>query len=360
MKKLKVALLFGGCSEEYRISLKSAYSIITNIDKQKYDVVMIGITKKGGWFKYDGPADALLNNTWNSDEYCTPAILSPDRNMHGLLEVHENQVIHIPVDIVFPMLHGKQGEDGTIQGLLELSGIPYVGCGIQSSVLGMDKELAYCAVQKAGVMTPRYNTLFINSKDEILRADNGLSYPLFVKPANSGSSFGITKVSCKEELQDAIREAGKYDKKILIEEAVKGSEVGCAVMGNDDELIVGEVDQIELTHGFFRIHQEKKPEVSSDNSTIHVPALISSEVRDYVQQTAKRIYSALGCSGLARVDMFLTPKGEIVLNEVNTMPGFTSYSRYPRMMTASGITIQQVIDRVIQLALKSKEKENVR
>lgn len=360
MKKMKIAVLFGGCSDEYRISLKSAHSIMTNIDTQKYDTVMVGITKKGGWFKYDGPADALLNDTWNNSEYCTPAILSPDRNMHGLLELHEDHVTCTRVDVVFPMMHGRQGEDGTMQGLLELSGIPYVGCGVQSSVLCMDKELAYFAVQNAGVKTPRFRTLLSSSDYDISKADAGLTYPLFVKPASSGSSFGVTKVNHKEELSAAICEARKYGRKILIEEAVKGSEVGCAVLGNDDELTVGEVDQIELTHGFFRIHQEKKPETGSDNSIIHVPAVISLEDRQHVQQTAKIIYGALGCSGLARVDMFLAPDGRIVLNEVNTMPGFTSYSRYPRMMTASGITISKVIDMIIQLALQRAGKEDAK
>jgi D-alanine--D-alanine ligase len=325
------------------------------MDTQKYELTKIGITKDGLWFKYEGPISALLDDTWNHPDYCTPAILSPDRNARGIVELHENQVIYTPVDVVFPVLHGKMGEDGKIQGLLELSGIPYVGCGLQSSVLCMDKELAYRVVQSAGVMTPRFNTLFDPSSDALEQADSGLTYPLFVKPANSGSSFGITKVSRKEELPSAIDEARKYDRKVLIEEAVIGAEIGCAVLGNGRELTVGEVDQVELSHGFFRIHQEEKPEVESDNSTIHVPAHISPEARRSVQQMAKTIYSALGCSGLARVDMFLTPDGHVVLNEVNTMPGFTSYSRYPRMMAAAGIDISQIVNSVIDLAFQRKE-----
>lgn len=354
MRKLKVAIIFGGCSEEYRISLKSAHSIITNIDRQKYDLVMIGITRQGAWLKYNGPVESILNDTWNDEQHCTAAILSPDRRTHGLLEIHGDQVICTSLDVVFPMLHGKYGEDGTMQGLLELSGIPYVGCGVQSSVLCMDKELAYRVLQVAGIRTPKFSTLYNSSDEEISPADHGLAYPLFVKPANSGSSFGVTKVIQEDELPAAICVAKKYDNKILIEQAVEGCEVGCAVLGCGKELTFGEVDQIELSHGFFRIHQESQPEVTSDNSTIHVPARVEPEVRQYIQQTAGTIYRVLGCSGLARVDMFLTPHSQVVFNEVNTMPGFTSYSRYPRMMAASGIDIAQIVDSVIELALQNK------
>lgn len=358
MERLKVAILFGGYSEEYRISLKSAYTIITNLDERKYEPVMIGITREGVWFKYDGPVEAVLNDAWHDDAHCTRAVLSPDRSTHGLLELHEDQVIYTPLDVVFPVLHGKYGEDGTMQGLLELSGIPYVGCGIQSSMLCMDKEFAYRFVQRTGVMIPRFNTLY--SSSEISRADVGLAYPLFVKPANSGSSFGVTKVTHRLELIPAIGEAQQYDRKVLIEEAVEGSEVGCAVLGKGTELMVGEVDQIQVSHGFFRIHQESQPELSSDNSIIHVPAQVSQEIRRSIQQTARIIYGALGCSGLARVDMFLTPQNQVVFNEVNTMPGFTSYSRYPRMMLSAGISISQIVDRLIELSLQRTGKENER
>lgn len=358
MKKMNIAVVFGGCSEEYRISLKSAHAIITNIDRAKYEPVLIGITQQGEWFKYDGPVESILNDTWNISQHCTPAILSPDRCTHGLLEIHGNQVTVTRLDVVFPMLHGKFGEDGSIQGLLELSGIPYVGCNVPSSVLCMDKELAKRVVQDAGVMIPRFNTLHSSSIEEIAQADADLAYPLFVKPANSGSSFGVTRVMHADELPAAILEARQYDSKILVEEAVEGFEVGCAILGNDDDLTIGEVDQIELSHGFFRIHQETQPELSSVNSTIHVPARVEPELRRNIQQTAGIIYRALGCSGLARVDMFMTPHKQIVFNEVNTMPGFTSYSRYPRMMEAAGISISHILDKLIILALPSAEKEH--
>lgn len=359
MERIKIAILFGGCSEEYRISLKSAYSVITSIDREKYDPVMIGITREGEWFRYDGPADSVLNDTWKSSEHCNPAFIAPDRSTHGIWELRENQVVRTRLDVVFPVLHGKMGEDGAIQGLLELAGIPYVGCGLPSSAICMDKELAKRIVQSAGVAIPRFNVIYSGSA-EPGRADEGLIYPLFIKPANSGSSFGVTKAVNCGELAAAIDEAARFDHKILVEEAVAGFEVGCAVLGSGDELIMGEIDQIELSHGFFRIHQEAQPEISSDNSTIHVPARITPEMRRHIWQTAGIVYRALGCSGLARVDMFMTSNQQIVFNEVNTMPGFTSYSRYPRMMAAAGISMEEIVEKAINLAITGTGKEIAR
>src|SRR5882724_10810183 len=206
-----------------------------------------------------------------------------------------------------------------MQGLLELSGIPYVGCDVQSSALCMDKSLAYIVASSAGIATPNF---WVVPANENLDPDR-LTYPVFVKPARSGSSFGVSKVSRKEELLSAVETARQYDSKVLIEEAVVASEVGCAILGNDGNLIAGEADQITLSHGFFRIHQEDEPESGSENSTITVPADISAESRSRVQETAKAIYRALGCRGLARVDLFLKEDGTVVLNEVNTLPGLT-------------------------------------
>jgi len=220
------------------------------------------------------------------------------------------------------------GEDGAIQGLLELSGIPYVGCGIQSSAVCMDKSLTYIVVKNAGFSTPEFLILHDGNTPE----PDTLTYPVFVKPARSGSSFGVTKVSSASELYAAIETARQYDNKILIEQAISGIEIGCAVLGNGSDLTAGEVDQITLSHGIFRIHQEANPEKGSENAMFTVPANIPAEKRIEVQKTAKAIYKALGCKGLSRVDMFLFDDGRIVLNEVNTLPGFTSYSRYPRMM----------------------------
>jgi D-alanine--(R)-lactate ligase len=267
--------------------------------------------------------------------------------VHGLLVLDQGKYETISLDVVLPVLHGKLGEDGAMQGLLELAGIPYVGCDIQSSALCMDKSLTYTVVSAAGIATPNF---WIVTADEDIDADR-LAYPVFVKPARSGSSFGVSKVSRKEELASALDTARQYDSKVLIEEAVVGSEIGCAILGDDPDLIAGEVDRVSLSHGFFRIHQESNPESGSENSTFIVPADIPAESRSLVQETAKAIYRALGCRGLARVDMFLKEDGTVVLNEVNTLPGLTSYSRYPRMMAAAGLPLGEIIDRTVSLAL---------
>lgn len=342
MSKLKIAVLFGGVSEEHAVSIKSAQEIARNLDPGKFEPLYIGITKAGRWTLCDYP-----DMNWESGN-CIPAVLSPDRDVHGLLVLGHGEYKIIRLDIVFPALHGKMGEDGAMQGLLELSGIPYVGCDIQSSVLCMDKSMAYIIVRNAGITTPDFWTF----NDEDIPNAEQFVFPVYVKPARSGSSFGVSKVCNKGELSEAVKSARQYDTKILIEQMISGSEVGCAVLGTGNDLLVGELDQIRLSHGFFRIHQEKNPENGSENSTIRVPADISDQDKKRVQETAKRVYRALGCSGLARVDMFLMENGQVVLNEVNTMPGFTPYSRYPRMMAAAGLTLADVIERVVALAMK--------
>jgi D-alanine--(R)-lactate ligase len=334
MSRLTIAIVFGGCSEEHDVSVKSATEIAANIDTQKYEPIYVGITKSGAWNLCAQPSP-----DWEVDA-CGRAVISPDRETHGLL-VADGRVVH--VDAVFPVLHGTMGEDGAVQGLLELSGIPYVGCDIPSSAICMDKSLAYAVARSAGITTPEFWV--------IDGTETALPYPVFVKPARSGSSFGVTKVDCADELAGAVAAARRYDDKVLIERAVRGVEVGCAVLGNGADLVVGEVDHIELRHGFFRIHQEAAPEQGSENAVITVPADLPHAQRDEIRDTAKAIYTALGCFGLARVDMFLQDDGRVVLNEVNTLPGFTSYSRYPRMMAAAGISLADVIDRCISLAM---------
>lgn len=347
MDRLKMGIIFGGSSEEHPVSVRSAQEVAKNLDTERYEPLWIGITKSGAWRLCDGP-DADWENGG-----CRPAMLSPDSSVHGLLVLEQGRYETISLDLVLPVLHGKLGEDGAMQGLLELSGIPYVGCDVQSSALCMDKSLAYIVARGAGIATPNFWAVTAN---ENLDPDR-LTYPVFVKPARSGSSFGVSRVSRKEELLSAVETAGRYDSKVLIEEAVVGSEVGCAILGNDLDLIAGEVDRIALSHGFFRIHQESEPESGSENATAIVPADISAESRSLVQETAKAVYRALGCRGLSRVDMFLKEDGTVVLNEVNTLPGMTSYSRYPRMMEAAGFPLAEVIDRMVSLALTGKDRE---
>jgi D-alanine--(R)-lactate ligase len=340
---MKIGIIFGGTSEEHPVSVKSARTVAKNLDTEKYEPYWIGITKSGAWKLCAGPGE-----DWENDS--SPAMLSPDGSVHGLLVLEQGRHEAISLDVVLPVLHGKLGEDGAMQGLLELSGIPYVGCDVQSSALCMDKSLAYLVVGSAGIATPNFWVVPANENPDPDR----FTYPVFVKPARSGSSFGVTKVTGKEELRTAVETARQYDSKVVIEEGVVASEVGCAILGNDPDLIAGEPDQITLSHGFFRIHQEDDPESGSENSTITVPANISAESRSLVQETAKAIYRALGCRGLARVDLFLKEDGTVVFNEVNTLPGLTSYSRYPRMMAAAGLPLAEVIDQIVSLALTGK------
>ncbi|MFI0508549.1 D-alanine--(R)-lactate ligase [Streptomyces sp. WSLK1-5] len=346
MARLKAGIIFGGCSEEHPVSVKSAREVARHLDVEKYEPFYVGITRSGEWRLCAGP-----DTDWEGSEG-RPAVLSPDRGVRGLLVLDAGRYETITLDVVLPVLHGKLGEDGAVQGLLELSGIPYVGCDIQSSALCMDKSLAYLVAASAGIRTPVH---WICVPDEDIDPDR-ITYPAFVKPARSGSSFGVTKVSRKEELLSAVETARKYDAKVLIEEAVAGSEIGCAILGNGKDLIAGEVDHIALSHGFFSIHQEDRPESGSDNSVAIVPADITDESRSRVAERAKAVYRALGCRGLARVDMFLTLEGDIVLNEVNTFPGMTSYSRYPRMMAAADLPLTEVIDRLVSLALPADRR----
>jgi len=339
--RMKLAVLFGGCSEEHPISVKSAQEIAKALDPGKYEPFYVGITTDGAWRLCEGPGAG-----WETGS-CRPAVLSPDRGVHGLLVLDRGRHETVRVDVVLPVLHGKLGEDGAMQGLLELSGIPYVGCDVQSSALCMDKSLAYVVARSAGIATPDY--CVVTATDDV--DPDGLRYPVFVKPARSGSSFGVSKVARSDELRRAVDTARRFDSKVLVEQAVVGSEVGCAVLGDGADVTVGEVDRIALSHGFFRIHQERDPERGSENSTAIVPADVSAETRAAVQDTAKAVYRALGCRGLARVDTFVTDDGVVVLNEVNTFPGMTSYSRYPRMMAAAGLPLAEVIDRLVSSAL---------
>jgi D-alanine--(R)-lactate ligase len=344
--RLKIGVVFGGCSEEHPISVKSAQEVARHLDLERYEPFFVGIAKSGAWRLCDAP-----DPNWE-DAIARPAVLSPDRSVRGLLVLEQERYETISLDLVFPVLHGALGEDGAIQGLAELAGIPYVGCDIQSSALCMDKSLAYVVAGGAGIATPRFWTA--TADDEI--DPDRLPYPVFVKPARSGSSFGVGKVRGRDELPSAVKAARRFDSKVLIEEAVVGSEVGCALLGDGRDVIAGELDRIALSDGFFRIHQESDPESGSDNSEVIVPADISAESRSLVQETAKAVYRALGCRGLSRVDLFLKEDGQVVLNEVNTLPGMTSYSRYPRMMEAAGLSRAEVIDRLVASALAGRRR----
>jgi len=347
MHKLKIAVLFGGYSPEYDISLQSAFSVITHLDINKYDPVLLGITPSGEWFRFSGELVKIKENTWCNPSDCVRAIISPSREVHGVLEFDAGEIRTIRLDAAMPVLHGKNGEDGTVQGLLELAGIPIVGCKTLSSALCMDKDKAHKIAHMAGVRIPRSFTLK-NEADagKVWEQAENIGYPLFVKPVRAGSSFGITKVLNKDELLAAVKLAFTYDDRVIIEENISGFEVSCAVLGND-KLIVGELGEIELTDGFFDYKEKYTPETYS----FHVPARIPLQKAEEIKNTARTIYRALDCTGFARVDMFLTPSGDIIFNEVNTIPGFTTHSHYPHMLEAAGMTFEQVIDTAIGLAV---------
>lgn len=348
MKKT-IAVLFGGNSSEYAVSLQSAHAVLTHLSPERYRVIPVGITREGQWLRYHGPYEKIPQDSWAQPESCTPAILSPDRRLKGLLQLKNDGASLLPLDAVFPVLHGKNGEDGTVQGVAEMAGIPVVGCGTLASALCMDKDRAHRLVQLAGIQVPASVVLRRQGESQALQDETGnLRYPLFVKPVRAGSSFGVTKVSQPQQLSAAVALAFRHDDQVIVEEAVEGFEVGCAVLGkNGGPLTVGRVDEIELSGGFFD-YTEK---YTLKTSKIHMPARISPETEARIQQTAKTIYNTLGCSGFARVDLFLTPNEEIVFNEVNTIPGFTAHSRYPNMMKGIGLSFEQILDRLISIAL---------
>ncbi|MDE7243785.1 MAG: D-alanine--D-serine ligase VanG [Oscillospiraceae bacterium] len=345
MEKLNVAILFGGCSPEYGVSLESAHAVITHLDSTKYNPVLIGISHNGNWYYYTGEPEKIRLDTWNNPDDCAPALVSPNRDSRALLVLEDAGVQKIPLDAAFPVLHGRNGEDGTVQGLFELAGIPLAGCGVLASAVCMDKDRAHRLASTAGVAVPASVVL---ERDDVNTAAAAakIGYPLFVKPMRAGSSYGISKVSGPGGLSGALELAFAYDSRVILEESVSGFEVGCAVLGNRS-LSVGELDEIELSGGFFDFTEK----YTLKTSAIHVPARILPEKAREMKETAKRIYRALGCQGFARVDMFLDNNGKIFFNEVNTVPGFTAHSRYPSMMKAAGMSFEQVLSAVIELAV---------
>ena len=373
-KRLKVAVLFGGRSSEHTVSLQSAAAVLRAMQGGRFEAVPVGITQEGRWLRFDGSAEDIASGAWESGS-CTPVTLSPDPAVHGLL-VHAQDGVQLQrIDAAFPVLHGKNGEDGTVQGLLELAGIPCAGCGVLASAVCMDKDIAHRLAQAAGVDVPPCVVLYAGeipapsamgtgvflsvaecpaalSDTEAVRKylearTKHLRYPLFVKPARAGSSFGVTRVETPEKLSEAVDAALLHDEKVLIEQGVPGFEVGCAILGAGGTgagLMAGEVDEIELAHGFFD-YTEK---YTLETARIHMPARLPLAERDRIREAAKTVYRALDCAGFARVDLFYTPEGNIVFNEVNTIPGFTEHSRFPGMMRGAGLEFGALVEKLIE------------
>lgn len=350
--KTKLAILFGGKSDEYSVSLHSAAAIINNVPEELFDVTLVGITQEGKWLLYEGDANKINDDTWYKGDL-SPVLLNMGNDFKGLvkLNLHDNTFEKIEIDCIFPVLHGRNGEDGTIQGLCQMTGIPFVGCDMTSSAVCMDKEFTHIICENAGIQTAPYmsavNSSKLNVKKLYDEAFEKLSLPMFVKPANNGSSIGISKVRNYDEFEKGIMEAFQHDNKIVIEKMIEGFEIGCAVLGNE-ELIIGEVDEIDTKNDFFD-YVEK---YSQHNSKIYCPARISDELKAEAKQIAGETYSALGCRGLSRVDMFVTPENKIYLNEINTIPGLTDLSRYPSMLRKIGIEYSDLIVKLVELAME--------
>ena len=404
----RIAVVFGGRSSEYEISLQSAREILSQFQpgsllETKFEVIPIGITRDGLWLRYYGHMTDLLaglqDNTWFQHPSCVPVILSPnyaacrdsdgchrEANVNSQGEASVNSpsggasspcagtAAHPPgglltffpdgpydvtqLDMALPILHGRNGEDGRLQGLIELAGIQLIGCGCLSSALCMDKHRAHLIAAAAGVSVPAAITVrgdVACNRDALLTLTATLNYPLFVKPVNEGSSHGISRITSPQQLPAAVALALKFDDEVIIEESVDGFEVGCAIVEDSTGgLICGRVDELELNgtygeSGFLDYHLKYEMPHSGHNTPvrIHTPARIDPVTDAMIMETARIIYRALDCSGFARVDMFLTPNHEIVFNEVNSIPGLTQCSRFPKMLEAAGISFEEMLERLL-------------
>ena len=350
MSKRSVAVIFGGASSEYEVSLRSASFVISGVDREKYDLTMVGITKKGQWFLYNGPEDAIAGDGWNRPEYVTPAVLPPDPSYHGLLVFEKGGLRTIPLDVIFPVLHGKNGEDGTIQGVFQMAQIPFVGCGVLSSAVCMDKAITHTILDQAGIPNAMWADIYpwdLDDFDEMeAELADTLGYPMFIKPANAGSSVGVSKAADKNALLKGLKLAFQHDGKAIVEEFIKGREVECAVFGNHGAKasILGEIAPKKEFYDYEAKYED-------DSTDLYIPARIPAETADLVRELALAAFESLGCEGLARVDFFVQDEG-IILNEVNTLPGFTSISMYPKLMMEGGMSPYDLVGGLIELAFQ--------
>lgn len=365
MKKMNVMVIFGGKSGEHEISLISAASILRAMDKNKYNIITVGITKEGIWKLYEGPIDEIENGNWKNivdkieekEGFRGSMCLLPTGRDDGIVTLGNGKTEKI--DVIFPVLHGPFGEDGTIQGLFEMMNVPYVGAGVLASSVAMDKAIAKKLLQADGVPQAEYDVVMfkqykIDKMEIINKIEDGFKYPVFVKPANMGSSVGITKAHNRKELKDAIELAGKYDRKIVIEETINGREIECAVLGNDDPIASLPAEIIPSAE-FYDYHDK----YIAGTTRFVIPADLSEDTTEKVRDMAIKVYKLLDCTGLARADFFMEDgTNRILLNEVNTMPGFTKISMYPKMMDVTGIKYEDLIDRLIMLAIERFNERN--
>lgn len=361
MTTINVALVFGGKSGEHEISLRSAASVLKALDPEKYHVIPIGITKQGQW---KTGTNLLESGFQNILDHGDPVLLPAEPAHHQLLLPQTGNRPLEPaekIDVAFPVLHGTFGEDGTIQGLFEMAGIPYVGAGVLGSAVGMDKDVMKRLLLQAGLPTPSFvtflDTQWVRDADEIRqKMEMQLGYPCFVKPANMGSSVGISKAKDARELMKAVELASQYDRKIIVEQFINGREIECSVLGNDEPKasIAGEIIPC---HEFY----DYDAKYLDDCSTLLIPAPVTPEQMKIIQNLAVQTFLLAECSGMARVDFFLERKtGQVLVNEINTIPGFTSISMYPKLWEASGLSYSQLIDRLIELAIERHQKKQAK
>jgi D-alanine-D-alanine ligase len=352
-KKLNVLVLFGGRSAEHEVSLRSAQNVVAALDKEKYNPILVGIDKDGKW--YTDEATKLLN-TENPKLFklntAGKNVAITSQNNSEIISLTEPGIKN-SIDVVFPVLHGPYGEDGTMQGLLKLANVPFVGSGVLGSAVGMDKEVMKRLLSEAGIPIAKYVAFKDFEKIVFEEVVEKLGLPFFVKPANMGSSVGVHKVKSKNDFEEAIKDAFLYDRKILIEEFVEGREIECAILGNDfpEASVPGE---IVVTTEFYSYETKY---IDEHGAKLEIPAHISDETKKQVQTLAIKTFQTLCCEGLGRVDFFLKKNSEIFVNEINTMPGFTSVSMYPRLWQESGIPYTELISKLIDLALERSEKE---
>lgn len=358
MTKPTLLVLFGGKSTEYEVSLISAHSILSNVNRDKYSVVTVGITKDGDWYLFDGDIASIKDGSWCANvSTLSKAALSPSASDSGLFVFENGGVKLVHIDVIFPVMHGANAEDGTLQGLMKLSGIPFVGCGCATSAIGMDKGYTKLVLNNFGIPQAKCKVVL---RSDLAKGETVLDecetlgkYPLFVKPANAGSSVGASKATDRASLYSALALAAEHDGKIIVEEYVKGKEIEVAVIGND-EYIASTCGQINPGSEFYD-YDAKYSEDSS--SSCLIPADIKPETAEKIREYAVKICSALGVSGLSRVDFFVASrcgKERIIFNEINTLPGFTQISMYPKLLMHDGRSYPEIIDSLILLAMKKE------
>lgn len=350
--KQNLAILFGGKSSEYEVSLSSAFALLENINKEKYNIFKIGITKEGRWYLFEGSNEMIRDGSWCADEKAlAKVIVSPDNPSKTIIfKKPDGDASHVVLDAVFPILHGRFGEDGKIQGLLSVCGIPVVGCGCTSSAVCMDKALTKSIINEYGIVRQAKAVIAKKSDgkttDEILsEAEKKIGYPMFIKPASSGSSVGCSLVKTKEDFLPAVKKAFSEDFKIMIEECITGRETEVAVLEENGKYTVSLPAEIDVGSSEFYDYETK---YVSDVSSYYIPARIPDEKIAEIRNKAELIFRALDCRGISRVDFFYTESGEIVFNEINTLPGFTPISMYPKLMNHAGIPYDELIDRLIE------------